>query len=171
LTFGLGWLYRIKKGSDKMKRIFTLLILVFVLGLASASVAQDGIPLFIKGQSAEGFTDPSEDRRDSEKNLRDKLKDSKEFSLVETEEEAVMVLEVLDRAESQQHGPFAGKTQRKKTLMVRLTVGEFSTDFTGETSLMSIGGGWGVAAKSVVKQLKEWAKENSAKLKELSAQK
>jgi hypothetical protein len=156
-----------------MKYIFTILILVFVLGLASASVAQDGIPLFIKGQSSEGFTDPSEDRRDSEKNLRDKLEDAKEFSLVETEEEAVMVLEVLDREESRRDGVLTQSqwsTSKKKTLMVRLTVGEFSTDFTGESSLMSIGGGWGVAAKSVVKQLKKWAKENSAKLKELSAQ-
>src|SRR3990172_2989467 len=147
------------KGRKTMRNLFAIAVVALLWSpLASASTK---IPLFLKSQSSEGFTDPSEDRRDSEKDLLKRLKKCDEFLLVETEEEAVMVLEVLDRAESQQHGPFAGKTQRKKTLMVRLTVGEFSTDFTGETSLMSIGGGWGVAAKSVVKQLKEWAKENS----------
>ena len=148
-----------------MRNLFAIAVVALLWSpLASASTK---IPLFLKSQSSEGFTDPSEDRRDSEKDLLKRLKKCDEFLLVETEEEAVIVLEVLDRAESQQHGPFAGRTQRKKTLNVRLTVGEFSAEFAGDTSLMSIGGGWGVAAKSVVNQIRDWAKENSAKLNKM----
>jgi len=50
-----------------MRNLFAIAVVALLWSpLASASTK---IPLFLKSQSSEGFTDPSEDRRDSEKDL------------------------------------------------------------------------------------------------------
>lgn len=56
-----------------------------------------------------------------------------------------------------------GRTN-KSYLTVRLTAGEFTTEFTGESGSKGVMKGYGAAASKIVKQLEEWVKTNRDKL-------
>jgi hypothetical protein len=107
---------------------------VFAILLAAACCfaaekAQEKIPVFIKaGGTAGGFTDPSKDRQDSMKDLQDVVKNSASVRLAESEKDAVAVLEVLDRNTKSEISVWG--RQNKSYLTVRLTAGEYFTEFT-----------------------------------------
>ena len=148
--------------------------LVVMIGLISSSLflcaaAQDQtvIPVFVKGEGAAGgFTDPSKDRQDSIKDLLKKLKDSRAIRLVESESDAVVVLEVLSRETKRETNAFAllGSRQNKSYLTVRLSAGEYSTEFTADGGSSGLVTGYKKAAGKIAKQLEEWVKANRDKL-------
>jgi len=94
--------------------------------LFALEATQDRIPIFVRSaQAAGGFTDPSKDRQDSVKDLLRKLKDSDSVRPVESEGEALVVLEVLER-ETKRETNLWGR-QNKSYLTVRLTARQAST--------------------------------------------
>jgi hypothetical protein len=143
------------------------LIKIVVASAASTIVfaaegPQDRIPIFVKsGGDAAGFTDPSKARQDSVKDLLKKLKNSKSVCPVDSEKDALAVIEVLDRATSREVRFLSA--QNKSYLTVRLTAGEYSVEFAGEAA----GGNYtaySAAAAKVVKQLDAWVKANHDRL-------
>lgn len=156
-----------------------VVVIVVTFALTSAVFAQSNdkdqnkIPVFVRGAGAtEGFTDPSKNRQNSVKDITNKLKGSKVVRLAESESDAVAVLEVLDREtkrETNAWGALGGVRQNKSYLTVRLTAGEFTTEFEGESGSKGMLKGYGAAAGKIVKQLEEWVKTNREKLLALKA--
>lgn len=138
-----------------------------VLLCAAVAAAQTTpVTIYVTTPAQEqGFTDPSKERLDSLKDLRDKIRKAKKLlTLVESPEEATIILELLDR-EQQWKRTTAGVLfgtpwghQRKRAITVRLRVGEFSSDFTSEKAKYS------QAAGDVVNQIQRWVVANQAKL-------
>jgi hypothetical protein len=136
------------------------------------------IPVYVKAASTTGgFTDPDKARADSTKDLISKLKDSKTLTLAAEEDKAIIVLEVLSRDTKYDEahamrailgGPFG---QKKSSVSVRLTAGEYSTEFTSTGGSSGVFSGYGKAASKMVKELDAWVKANDAKLREIVAQK
>jgi purine nucleoside permease len=125
-------------------------------------MAQVPVRIAVKSAAtADGFTDPSKARQDSVKDVTNRLKDSKVVQLV-PEGEAIAVLEVLDRQTNREVN-FWG-TQNKSSLVVRLTAGDYSTEFVGESGSSGILKNYKGAASSIVKQLEAWVKANHDRL-------
>jgi hypothetical protein len=155
----------IVSAADSLKRF---LVVIAVALLTTSALAQAGqpttkIPIFVKSAAAGGgFTDPSKDRQDSVKDLLNRLKDSDVVRVVQSESEAVAIVEVLDRATKREVN-FWG-AQNKSLLAVRLTAGEYSTEFQGESGSSGVFKDYRGAARSVVKQLDAWVKANRERL-------
>jgi hypothetical protein len=136
--------------------------------VAVPAASLERIPVFVKAAgSASGFSDPSKDRQDSVKDLQKKVDDSKAVRLVGSQNEALIVLEVLARETKRETNgwtAFNGQRQNKSYLTVRLTAGEFSTEFEGESGSKGMLKGYGAAAGKVVKQLDDWVKANRDRL-------
>jgi hypothetical protein len=161
----------------QMSRPFIAAMLSLMVGLSASPMAKDkkseeariSVVVLAGGSSTE-FTDPSEDREHSAKDIMDALSGSKVVRTVRSEADAVIVIEVLARESKDRVSAFSGVYGRKSesTVHVRLTAGgEFSTEFEGS------GGGNGVltdyrgAAKRIAKQVNDWVEANSAKLSTL----
>ena len=54
--------------------------------------------------------------------------------------------------------------QNKSTLLVRVTAGEYSAEFEGESGSKGLMTGYGAAAGKVVQQLEAWVDANRSKL-------
>jgi hypothetical protein len=134
--------------------------------LSASETAQNRIPIFVRSaQNAGGFTDPSKDREDSVKDLRKKLKDSDSVRPVESEKEALVMLEVLGREMKSEWG-----RGTNTYLTVRLTAGQYSAEFTGKSGSASGFTAYGDAAGKVVEQLEAWIKANRDQLLALKRQ-
>lgn len=146
--------------------VATLATVTFVALVSPVHAAEkpaERIPVLVRGGGeAEGFTDPSKDRQDSKKDLLKKVKDSDWVRPAESEADALVILDVLDR-ETKRETNLWGR-QNKSYLTVRLTAGEFTTEFTGESGSKGVFKGYGAAAAKIVKQLEEWVKTNREKL-------
>ena len=147
--------------------------LVVVLTVCSSILVaspEDGagkVPIFVKsGAPAGGFTDPSKDRQDSARDLCNKIRDSKWVRVADSEQNALVILEVVRRETRAATGGWRafGPSQSKSSLIVRLTAGQFSTDFSGESTSVGELTSYGAAAGKVVKQLEEWVKANREQL-------
>jgi hypothetical protein len=149
-----------------MRTAFIILIVVVTsapLVPAERVNAADKIPIVVKSAATgAGFTDPSKDRQDSVKDLVKRLKDSDVVRVVESDKDAVAAVEVLDRSTQREVNLFGA--QNKSYLIVRLTAGEYSTEFRGESSSSGIMKDYRGAAKSIVKQLEAWVKANHDRL-------
>jgi hypothetical protein len=155
----------------------TALLTLTVICMASVAHAKaketekpTPIPVFVKAaQAADGFTDPDKSRTDSVKNLRDKLEDAKWLRLVDSEEEAVILLEVLGRNTEFDRGSawnlVGGYGQKHSSVTVRLTAGSFTSEFTGTGGASGLFSGYGKAAGKVVDHLEKWVKENGDRLR------
>jgi hypothetical protein len=122
------------------------------LALVDEAKPQDRLPVFVRSaQSASGFTDPSKARQDSVKDLVKKLKDAKGMQAAESEAQAVILIEILD-LETKRETNMWGQ-QNKSYLTVRVTAGQFVTEFTGESGSKGVMKGYGDAAGKIVKQL------------------
>jgi hypothetical protein len=150
--------------------ICTAVILSAILGstLLGLSQGANRIPVFVKAAaSAGGFTDPSKERQDSVKDIVEKVRGSKVLSVASSESEALLILEVLARGTHREVNGLAilsGTAQNKSRLEVRLTAGEYSTDFAADGGSSGVFTGYGKAAGSVVKQVEAWAKDNRQRL-------
>jgi hypothetical protein len=160
------------RGTRRIKMItrsrIALRTILACVAFSLPLVAQERIPVFLKSaQTSGGFTDPSKDRQDSTNDLAEKLRDSKAVRQVESEVDAVIVLEVLGREtkrESNLNTALFGSRQNRSYLTVRLTAGEYSAEFQGESGSKGVLTGYGDAASKVVKQLDDWVKANRDKL-------
>jgi hypothetical protein len=124
---------------------------------------QERIPVFVKAAGAVGgFTDPSKDRQNSTKDLLRNLKNSDSVRVVESEKDALAVLEVLDR-DTKRETNLWGR-QNRSYLAVRLTAGEYSVEFKGESGSKGVFTGYGAAAAKVAKQMEAWVKANRERL-------
>lgn len=152
----------------KLPVIFLAAALLSPTVLAAAP-KPDRIPIFIRSAAdVDGFTDPSQARRDSLKDLVKQIRGSDIVAQVDTEAEAVAVLEVLDRSthrETNWNTALGGWRQNISVLTVRLTVGEYSTEFEGQSKSKGVLTGYGQAANRVVKQLEKWVIANREKLR------
>jgi len=130
--------------------------------------ASDRIAVFIKAAGAEGgFTDPSKDRSDSVKDLINRLRDSRTVQLAASQADAVVLLEVLSRETRRETNGWTfvtGDRQNKSYVTVRLTAGEYSTEFTGESRSSGMVKNYRDAAKKIVSQVEEWVNANRDRL-------
>lgn len=125
-----------------------------------AQQAPTKIAVFIRGQSAAtGFTDPSKARQDSVKDLIKKIRESKTMRLAESADDALVILEILDRGTGRTWRPFMG-LQNHSTVVVRVTAGEYTADFNGESGDTGAFTGYRKAATQIVKQMDEWIATN-----------
>jgi hypothetical protein len=135
----------------------------------------DRIPLFVSNVgSADGFTDPSRDRQDSAKDLLRSLRMSSYIRLVDREQDAVIIVEVLGRETTREVNgwtAFTGYAQNKSHLAVRLTAGEFSTDFSADGGSSGMSTAYARAAGRVAEQIVDWVKANQQRLTERLQQK
>jgi hypothetical protein len=146
------------------KSFLTGSLLAALLVVAATSGAQDRVAVYLKnGSGANGFSDPSKDREDSLKDLAKQLRDSKLVRLTEVADDAAVSLEVLAR-ETHRDTTLLWGQQNKSALTVRLTAGEYTTDFTGESGSKGLFTGYGAAAKQIVKQFETWVKANHERL-------
>jgi hypothetical protein len=146
---------------------FLVCALVTASTILSAAQKSEKVSVFVRSAVASGFTDPSRDRSDSIKDLVKKLKGSDTLRPADSEQDATLILEVLDREtkrESNAWTAFGGHRQNKSYLTVRLIAGEFSTEFSGESGSRGVLKGYGAAAGKVVDQLEDWVKANREKL-------
>lgn len=133
------------------------------------------IPLFIGNiGSASGFTDPSKDRKDSAKDLWRALSTSSAVRLVDQEQDAVILVEVLGRETTREVNGWTalfGSAQNKSHLAVRLTVGEFSTEFSADGGSSGMLTAYAKAAGSIGDQIVKWVNDNRQRLTERLQQK
>lgn len=126
------------------------------------------IGVFVRGaQGNSGFTDPSKDRADSVKDLRNHILDSKVLFLSESPDGAAVVLDVLARETRREVNGWtavSGGAQNKSYVTVRVRAGEFETELTGESGSKGMLKGYGAAAGKVIDQLEKWARENRDRL-------
>jgi hypothetical protein len=130
---------------------------------AAQERAADRVPVFVKSAGNDsGFTDPSKDRQDSVKDLQRRLEKSKVVQLVPAENDAVAVIEILDRTTTRETNLWG--RQNKSSLVVRLHAGDYSTEFSGESGSKGVMTGYGAAASRVADQVESWIKENRERL-------
>lgn len=136
--------------------------------LVSSLHADERLPIFVRTfANPEGFSDPSKDRQDSLKDIQKRVLDSKVITLANSERTAVAVIEVLDRSTRREVNGWTalnGQAQNKSSVIVRLTAGTYSTEFTGESGSKGVATGYGDAAKKVVRQVEAWVVANRARL-------
>ena len=104
--------------------------------------------------------------------LTEALSKKKNIRLVTGRDEAVIVVEVVGRGVREDSGSytkmFGGKNE-VKAVQVKLMVGDFSTELTGESAGGGFGGGpgrgaWKKAAYKAADQIEKWVEENQAQL-------
>jgi hypothetical protein len=140
--------------------------------LLAAENAQDRIPILVRSAQT-AFSSPKDEvgRQDSVKDLLKKLKHSKLVRAVESEKEALLVLEVLGRETGSDLRPEEiswlwrwSCCARRSYLTARLIAGECSAEFTGESGKVGKFTDYGDAAKRVVKQVEAWVNANRDKV-------
>jgi hypothetical protein len=147
-----------------------MLVTPLILSLVVSTAAPPSVrmPIYVRSAAdTDGFTDPSKARQDSLKDLLKQLRDSDTLAPVDTEADAVAVLEVVNRATRRETNGWSlidGQRQNKSVLTVRLTVGTYTTEFTGESKSKGAFTGYGHAAHQVIQQLEAWVTANRAKL-------
>jgi hypothetical protein len=145
-----------------------LVSLITSTTLSAAEATLPRIPIAVRSAgTAEGYTDPSPGRQASVEDLRRKLAASKSLAVVDADGEALVVLEVLDR-DTRGHRNLLGR-HNKSSLTVRLTAGDYSTDFRAESGTLGVLTAYGAAAGKVAKQVEAWVAANRERLRAQSA--
>jgi hypothetical protein len=155
-----------------MPRTLAVVVLASLFSFASVAFAQAPIPIYVTSAGASnGFTDPSKDNRDTVKDLLDDLKDYKELRIVQSADEASIVLTVLGREASQSSAPgvtggLLDTNARDRIIHVKFQAGAFETTLTASApgNTTTSNGAWSKAAGKVAKQVREWAVANRAQL-------
>jgi hypothetical protein len=149
------------------------LAVVGMLALASSAQAKEQpagpcVPVFVTtAGSKAGFTDPNKDNIHTRDDLADSLKGKKAVCLVDAQDKATIVLEVLGRGKE---GVTAGMFGAGRDCIVRVKFRfrDFETEMVGSAmgGTMASGGAWSKAAGKVGKQVEQWVIENRAKIDE-----
>jgi hypothetical protein len=155
-------------------KIFTLIVAALLL--AVPAVAQTSVYVFT--QEAEFVDEGSKQRADTVEDLRKALNKKKALTVVETEGEAQIVLEVLARGREStgkrmgtmiNRPPLAGggiwtssEDVMTGAIAVALTVDSYSTELTAEADQAF--GKWTAMANDIAKQVERWTKDNAVAL-------
>jgi len=166
--------------ESRMRELLMAAGLTVLLGTSaqaqSPALREDPVRIYLTTSSnAQGFTDPDKGRGDSLKDLAGALGKKKSIRMVTAREDAVIVIEVLNRGVREDSGTmtqmFGGKHE-VKVLRVKLTVGagDFSAELSGESAGGGMKGGpgrgaWTKAAYKVADQVDKWVQENEAQLR------
>ncbi len=176
-----------------MKRL-SVMVLVGLLVSGTVDQAQEPIPIFVGPQIRDGFTDIDRGILDSIDDIQDKLQDARQFTLVDTREEATLILEVTGRGLSGNAGAF-GITTGGTTFGGGTIAGVEQPTFTSPAittltpvdrravyTILRVGGyemtivgqnendpRWTVAAGEVVKDVAVWLDSNRTPLAEYMA--
>jgi hypothetical protein len=113
-----------------------------------------------------GFTDPSKDNRDTQKDLREELRDQKSLLVVDRREDAAIILVVMGRETAQTTAGFLGSPARDRIIRVKFQFSDFETELTASAQggTLGSGGAWGKAAGKIARQVEEWVVANRGKL-------
>ena len=123
-------------------------------------------PIFVRSAAAaDGFTDPSRDREDSARDLLARFRESGVVRLAPEEKAAVILIEVIGREGKRAGGALMSL---RSHVTVRLSAGQFSAEFTGNSGAMGTGY-WGQAADDLVGQIEKWTIANHERLLDLMA--
>jgi hypothetical protein len=127
-----------------------------------------GLPgVFITSAGAvNGLTDPSRDNADTVKDLRNSLKNSKLVTLVNSRDEAKIVLVVMNRETGEVTAGYFGDPARDRIIRVKFVHNQDETVMTASAQggAGASGGAWGKAAGKIAKQVEQWVKANAGSL-------
>jgi len=152
-----------------MTRVLAISVALLVMTTAGLA-AEKQVAVYLVAPTAPGeFQDPALLQRiAATRDLRDRIKWAwrKDIVLVDRREDAVVVVEVIDR----------GAHVAEKVVMVKVTVGEYTTAIQGRSETSNIGTGdlllealgesnWKYAAWDAAKQLGAFIRANHQKLK------
>jgi hypothetical protein len=143
-----------------MMKSFTLAVALLALTTPGQAAEKSQPVAVYLAPPAGPFQGPQ--RIASTRDLREKLSHAKkEIRLVDRLEDAVVIVEVLDRTE----------TNGEKVVPVKLTIGAYTTTLQGQsTSMMPLMGysgtsTWQMAALDVTSQIKQFLRANAQKLR------
>ncbi len=134
------------------------------------------VPVAVIVKTSQFEDQAQKDRLDSARDLKAYLRDKKKtLRLVETAEEAAVVVEVLGRGEQTQDtktlqrgasGRLEQRSDKDKVLRVKLSVGDYSTEIEGRSAdgEYVITTTWSQAAILASQAIEKWIKTNRAKL-------
>jgi len=140
-----------------MKTVFAVSVAMLTLttaGQAAEKFQGPPVPVYLV-PPAGAFQDPQ--RIESTRDVRARIGylAKKEVKLVDRREDAAVVIEVVDRRES----------NAEKVIVVTLTVGDYTMTLEGhDTPLLRIESNWQVAARDVVFKLRQFILTNHQKL-------
>jgi hypothetical protein len=123
---------------------------------------------------AAGFTEPSRDRADSLEDLLRAFDRIAAVALARNEDDAVIVVDVLGRETRRELNgltALTGRAQNKSWLTVRLTAGDFTTEFSGNGGSTGMLTGCAAAAGNVAEQIERWILDHRDRLREVQAAK
>jgi hypothetical protein len=141
-----------------MMKTFTLAVALLAL-TTPGRAAEKSTPVAVYlAPPAGAFQDPQ--RIDSTRDLRAQLAQTKkDVRLVDRPEDALVIVEVLDRTETE---------LGTKIVAVKLTIGEYTTTLRGHNpsvGMGSLGSNWRAAAQAVATQIKQFLRANAQKLR------
>lgn len=149
---------------------------IFLALLLATAAADDPVPVYLVTPGAQFVDAALKDRIDSTKDLRDIRWDKKLVRFVDTPAEALVVLEVTSRGTGTTDerrvtrdivtGQVKSDGQATKSVIVKLTVGEYATDIIGQSQQDQLGimPSWSSAAIDARSKVQKWIKDNRAKL-------
>lgn len=158
------------------------------LCLASASIAQDRIKVFVSAPMREGFVDTSKEIQDSVKDVRGSLQSRllgtrKIFEVVDVPEQADIVLTVVTRgmdvANFGQRTTFTQYYKNAELTTVPIThgtnwvatvmqVGNYRKEFVGaDAGILAPNGLWTKCADNIAKNIKSWVEANRVQINQL----
>lgn len=163
-----------------MRRLIAIACVVTFPPLASAQVdpppPSDGrIPVYVRTAGAGGFSDPDKGRRDSTRDLIKRLQKSSRVRLA-AEGESVVTLHVLSRSTKLDRADpmtalFGGRGQKHSSLVVQLTAGDYTTDFSATAGASGVFSNYSEAASKITKDFENWIIGNEERLRTLMAEK
>jgi hypothetical protein len=144
-----------------------------VLALSASLSAQQPVAVYVTSAGASaGFTDPSKGNLDTVKDLRESLSKFKaDVRLVDTRDEAQIVLTVQDRGTGDARGGLAigSAESRDYQIRVKFQAGSLDTELIAKVAsdpqlAPFTGGAWGKAAGKIAKQVRDWIAANRGQL-------
>ena len=157
-------------------KALALAAVVLLNPIVSAAQTPVPVPVAVIVQTSQFEDQAQKDRLDSAPDLKADLRDKKKtLRLVETPEEAVVVIEVLGRGvqtqdtkslERSASGRIEQRSDKDKVLRVKLSVGDYSTEIEGRSAdgEYVITTTWSQAAILASQAIEKWIKTNRAKL-------
>jgi hypothetical protein len=156
-----------------MKPKSFVLVVLIVCTLVAARPASgkekpERIPVYVTSVGAvKGMTDPNKNNQDTVNDLRGGIASQKQLKLVYDRNEALIVLVVLDRAQSQMTAGLFSTFARDVAVRVKFIVKDIETELTASAQGGAVGtsGAWSRAAIKIAKQVDYWVTHNRDKLK------
>jgi hypothetical protein len=160
--------------TSTRRHLLLLAALAAVFPVAVLAEPPQKVKVFVTSTGEQsGYSDPNKDTRDTAKDLKERISESKVLVLAESRDDAAIVLTVEARRTSDMTAGMFGGSARDRTIQVKFEAGEFQTEMSASAQGGSLGsvtptghGAWGKAAKKLTKQVEDWAVANRSRLKQ-----